>query len=110
MEGRFTTETVEISLLTDLPPTVVSLDVVEVKNGVVQAQPPAAEEPPPIDALLDIVVEMPRRVFVRGRGLDSEWRGRISVQGPAASPAVTGTPELLRGQLSVVRSGGPGGG
>src|SRR3546814_13468192 len=55
VEGRFTTETVEISLLTDLPPTVVTLDVVEVKNGVVQAQPPAAEEPPPIDALLDIV-------------------------------------------------------
>lgn len=102
VEGRFTTETVEISLLTDLPPTVVTLDVVEVKNGVVQAQPPAAAEPPPIDALLDIVVEMPRRVFVRGRGLDSEWRGRISVQGPAASPAVTGTLELVRGQLSVV--------
>ncbi|HEY9549413.1 MAG TPA: translocation/assembly module TamB domain-containing protein, partial [Kiloniellaceae bacterium] len=102
VEGHFTTETVEVSLLTDLPPTVVSLDVVEVKNGVVQAQPPAAEEPPPIDALLDIVVEMPRRVFVRGRGLDSEWRGRISVQGPAASPAVTGTLELVRGQLSVV--------
>src|SRR3546814_8370448 len=45
VEGRFTTETVEISLLTDLPPTVVTLDVVEVKNGVVQARPPAVAEP-----------------------------------------------------------------
>jgi translocation and assembly module TamB len=102
VEGRFTTETVEISLLTDLPPTVVSLDVVEVKDGVVQQPPAAAEQATAVDAVLDIVVEMPRRVFVRGRGLDSEWAGRISVQGPAASPAVTGTLDLVRGQMSVV--------
>jgi translocation and assembly module TamB len=102
VEGRFTTETVEISLLTDLPPTVVSLDVVEVKDGVVQPAPASAERAAAVDAALDIVVEMPRRVFVRGRGLDSEWAGRISVQGPAASPAVTGTLDLVRGQMSVV--------
>jgi translocation and assembly module TamB len=101
VEGRFTTDTVEISLLTDLPPNVVSLDVIEVINGVVQPQ--AEEEPAAgIDALLDIVIEMPRRVFVRGRGLDSEWAGRISVQGPAADPQVTGTLNLVRGQMSVV--------
>jgi autotransporter translocation and assembly factor TamB len=102
VEGRFTTETVEISLLTDLPPTVVSLDVIEMKDGVVQPAPPAAEQATAVDAVLDIVVEMPRRVFVRGRGLDSEWAGRISVQGPAASPVVTGTLDLVRGQMSVV--------
>src|SRR3546814_6727053 len=45
---------------------------------------------------------MPRRVFVRGRGLDSEWSGRLSVQGPASSPSVTGTLDLVRGELSVV--------
>src|SRR3546814_19470399 len=45
---------------------------------------------------------MPRRVFVRGRGLDSEWSGRLSVQGPASSPSVTGTLDLVRGALSVV--------
>src|SRR3546814_10464093 len=43
-----------------------------------------------------------RRGVVRGRGLASEWLGRFSRQGPAASPAVTGTLELVRGQLSVV--------
>src|SRR5690606_1842503 len=99
--GRLTTELVEISLLTDLPPNVVSLDVVEVRNGEVQ-QPPQQSDGTPVSAVLDIIVEMPRRVFVRGRGLDSEWAGRISVQGPADEPAVTGSLELVRGQLSVV--------
>ncbi|MGF1628584.1 MAG: translocation/assembly module TamB domain-containing protein [Kiloniellaceae bacterium] len=102
VEGRFTTETVEISLLTDLPPNVVSLDVIEMKDGVVVERPEEADREPPIDATLDIVVEMPRRIFVRGRGLDSEWAGRISVQGPAAEPTVTGEVNLVRGQLSVV--------
>jgi len=102
VEGRFTTETVEISLLTDLPPDVVSLDVIEIKDGVVAQRPEEADKPPPVDATLDVVVEMPRRIFVRGRGLDSEWAGRISMQGPAAAPAVTGEVNLVRGQLSVV--------
>jgi len=102
VEGRFTTETVEISLLADLPPNVVTLDVIEVQDSVVQQPPQQAQEAPPIDVVLDVVVEMPRRVFVRGRGLDSEWSGRISVQGPASSPSVTGQLDLVRGQLSVV--------
>ena len=102
VEGRFTTETVEVSLLAQLPPNVVSLDVIEVKDGVVQEAPPEAEAAPPVDAELDIIVDMPRRVFVRGRGLDSEWAGRISVQGSAAAPQVTGELNVVRGQMSVV--------
>ncbi|MEQ9607475.1 MAG: translocation/assembly module TamB domain-containing protein, partial [Kiloniellaceae bacterium] len=102
VEGRFTTETVEISLLANLPPNVVSLDVVEMRDGEVVAAPEEAEAPPPVDPVLDIVIDMPRRVFVRGRGLDSEWAGRISVQGPASSPAVSGELNLVRGFLSVV--------
>lgn len=102
VSGRFTTETVEISLLTSLPPNVVSLDVVEVTDGALAAPEEQAEAPPPVDAILDIVIDMPRRVFVRGRGLDSEWAGRLSVQGPATSPAVTGELNLVRGFMSVV--------
>ncbi len=102
VSGRFTTETVEISLLTSLPPNVVSLDIVEVTNGISAVPEEEAETPPPVDAILDIVVDMPWRVFVRGRGLDSEWAGRLSVQGPASAPAVTGELNLVRGFMSVI--------
>lgn len=102
VEARITTDTVEISLLAKLPPDVARLDVIEVKGGVVQDLPQETETVPAIDALLDVVVEMPRRVFVRGRGLDSEWAGRISVKGSAADPVISGEVDLVRGQLSVV--------
>ncbi|WP_193369855.1 translocation/assembly module TamB domain-containing protein [Pelagibius marinus] len=102
IKGRFTTETVEISLAAQLPPNVVKLDVIEVKDGVVQE--PVAEEQaaPPVNAELDIIVDMPGRVFVRGRGLDSDWAGRIVVTGTTAEPSISGEVNLVRGVMSVV--------
>lgn len=102
VKGRFTTETVEISLATQLPPDVVKLDVVEVKDGVVQEAAAEEKAAPPVNAELDIVVDMPKRVFVRGRGLDSEWAGRITVAGTTAEPVISGEVNLVRGQMSVV--------
>ncbi len=102
IKGRFTTETVEVSLATQLPPDVVKLDVIEVKDGVVQEAPAAEKAAPPVNAELDIVVDMPKRVFVRGRGLDSEWAGRIAVAGTTAEPVISGEVNLVRGQMSVV--------
>jgi len=100
--GRITTETVEISLLAALPPDVVSLDVTELKGDAPTNVPQEREAAPPVDPALDIVIDMPRRVFVRGRGLDSEWGGRIAVAGNASAPEVTGEINVVRGQLSVV--------
>jgi len=102
--GTVTTTGVEIQLINQLPPTVVELDVTEI-NGpagtrVVSADRRAAAPPPDID--LDVLVELPRRVFVRGRGLDSEWGGAIKISGTAAEPRADGKLDLVRGQVSVV--------
>ena len=70
--------------------------------GVVQEQPEQLKKGPTVDVALDIIIEMPGRVFVRGRGLDSEWGGRLSVQGTSAEPLVSGEVKVVRGQLSVV--------
>ncbi len=102
VEARITTDTVEISLYANLPPDVARLDIIEVKGGEIQQPPQDAEVEPAFDAALDILVDMPRRIFVRGRGLDSEWAGRISVQGSTADPVISGEVDLVRGQLSVV--------
>ncbi len=50
--------------------------------------------------LLDIAVHVPGRTFVRGRGLDSEWRGDVQVRGTAAAPEVTGALTVAHGTLS----------
>jgi len=102
IKARLTTETVEINLATELPASVATLDVVEIRDGVVQQDPEKEEQAAAVDAELDIVVDMPRRVFVRGRGLDSEWAGRITVEGSSADPKISGNVDLVRGQLSLV--------
>ncbi len=60
--------------------------------------PPGTTALPPI--ALDVTVEAPRAVFVRGRGIDAEFGGSLAVAGTIAAPAVTGGLNLRRGTLS----------
>lgn len=50
---------------------------------------------------LNIAVDAPRAVFVRGRGLDAEVGGRIQVGGTVAAPQIEGGLDLVRGELSL---------
>ncbi len=45
---------------------------------------------------------MPGRVFVRGRGLDSEWGGRLKITGTSAAPKITGSLSAQRGTFDVL--------
>jgi translocation and assembly module TamB len=54
---------------------------------------------PTLDLALDLGIALPRRVFVRGGGLDSEWSGALHIEGTAAAPIVTGTLEIVRGHI-----------
>jgi autotransporter translocation and assembly factor TamB len=51
---------------------------------------------------LDIQIAVPGRIFVRGHGLDSEWRGRISVTGTSETPQIVGSLEALRGTFEFL--------
>ncbi len=67
----------------------------------------AAGDPPtptarPSVARLDIQVNAPNRIFIRGRGLDAEVGGTISLQGPVSSLEPVGGFELIRGRLSIL--------
>jgi len=101
--GKFETRSVEIRLIDRMPPAVASLDVVEAGTAGKEAifrghpQPLAAA----METVLDIGITMPRRVFVRGRGLDSEWSGAFTVTGPAEQPSIDGELTLVRGVMSV---------
>ncbi|MGZ8996813.1 MAG: translocation/assembly module TamB domain-containing protein, partial [Rhodospirillales bacterium] len=46
---------------------------------------------------LDIGVKLPRRVFVRGRGLESEWGGDLRVSGSSADPRLVGVVAVRSG-------------
>jgi len=51
---------------------------------------------------LQLLLDLPNRVFVRGRGLESEWTGRLKVSGTASRPVVVGNLELVRGYLDFM--------
>ncbi len=66
---------------------------------------PSAPKPPPsapIKIALDIKVDMPEQIFIRGRGLDAEWGGSLRISGTAASPVIVGTIAERRGFLDLL--------
>lgn len=51
---------------------------------------------------LDVTVRAPRRVFVRGQGIDAEFAGNVKITGTVADPVADGRFELRRGEVSIL--------
>ena len=65
-----------------------------------QAARPAAPEPP-LSVALDVLVEVPGRLYLRGRGLESELVGRLQALGTLARPEIRGELRTQRGSFSL---------
>jgi len=93
----------DINLPESLPPNVVVLKVVETNSKTGKQPPPApANQPPALPATLDIKIDLPGNIFVRGHGLDSEWRGHLVITGNSAAPVITGSLEQIRGSVDLL--------
>jgi translocation and assembly module TamB len=57
---------------------------------------------PALRIALQIDVEAPARVYVRGRGLESEWGGSLQVRGTADAPIVLGQIAARRGYIDLL--------
>ncbi|WP_136648730.1 translocation/assembly module TamB domain-containing protein [Paracoccus aeridis] len=64
------------------------------------AGPPAT--PPAVAARLDLVIDAPNQVFVRGRGIDAELGGQIRLTGTARNIIPIGQLELIRGRVDLL--------
>ena len=51
---------------------------------------------------LDLVINAPNRIFVRGRGLDAELGGRLQLRGSSASITPSGQISLIRGRFDIL--------
>lgn len=51
---------------------------------------------------LDLTINAPQQIFVRGRGLDAEMGGTLRLEGPASAPEASGLFEMRRGRLSIL--------
>ncbi|MGH8231942.1 MAG: translocation/assembly module TamB domain-containing protein [Steroidobacteraceae bacterium] len=86
----------DINIPHALQPNVAVLKVV--RPG--QAPPP----PPPehrLVAALDLSVDAPRAVFVRGRGVNAEVGGKLHIGGTTAAPDVSGGFDLRNGTVNL---------
>ena len=54
------------------------------------------------DGALNVVVDAPNRIFLRGRGLDAELGGSVTLGGTLAAIVPTGAIQLIRGRLDLL--------
>jgi translocation and assembly module TamB len=99
--GKLRTETVRIDLGAAIPPEVPEIEVKEINGGGASAPPPTK---PSIfsKAALNVALTMPNRIYVSGRGVDSEWSGNFKVAGTIAVPDISGKLTLVRGQAELI--------
>jgi translocation and assembly module TamB len=67
--------------------------------GTPGAKPPPPAPPP--DIALNLTLDAPDQIYVRGRGIDAELGGRIVFAGTAANPLPQGGLKLRRGTFSL---------
>lgn len=94
--GRILIREADIRIPSGLPPSIVTLNVI--RPGQKRTTPPAGPAP---SIGLDLVVDAPNQIFVRGRGVDAELSGQLRIRGSASKPQVGGGFELRRGAVSL---------
>ena len=93
--GHVLVRRADIRIPERLPAAVATLNVR------VAGTPPPAAAPPPAQIALNLTVDAPQQIFVRGRGVDAELGGRLLLAGTTAQPVPSGGFTLRHGQFSL---------
>ncbi len=97
ISGALTIDRAEVAAQTRTPSGVVVMEVVE-RNRPADLKTTLAAPPRTVgDVALDVTLKAPRRVFLRGRGLDIEMSLDARVSGSTARPRLTGVARVVRG-------------
>jgi len=97
LAGTVVARTTNVQIPEKLPP---SIAVLPVRDAGAPPPPP----PPPSTAPnigLNLTLDAPSQVYIRGRGLDAELGGRVVFTGTAAAPVPQGAIRLRRGTFSL---------
>ncbi|MEP0945076.1 MAG: translocation/assembly module TamB domain-containing protein [Rhizobiaceae bacterium] len=79
-----------------------SASVTQTLERLEKATPKARPTSRPSVLRLDVTINAPNQIFVRGRGLDAELGGSIQVTGPVNNVSPIGSFELRRGRLTIL--------
>ncbi|MGA1863818.1 MAG: translocation/assembly module TamB domain-containing protein [bacterium] len=101
LSGNIIVGPAELTIPERLPPEITDMEVIEINR--VEGEDISVPKPKKSNFAeninLSLKIDIPGRVFVRGRGLDSEWKGALQVMGNAQNPSITGTLSIVRGNF-----------
>ena len=102
LSGAVTMNPTEVNIPESLPPGVTSVEVSEIHVEAGDRKTEPAPQTGSFKLNLDVDVTFPERFYVRGVGLDSEWKGAVKVIRTAASPGLKGKLDIVRGRYSFL--------
>ncbi|NPU96951.1 MAG: hypothetical protein HPY51_07010 [Candidatus Omnitrophica bacterium] len=99
--GSLTVDPAEVRIDEPLPVEIRHMEIITIEepNPGSPPPPPPAFLSPGIQADLGLQLDFPNRLFVRGRGLDSEWQGNLTIKGPLQKPVIQGQFSIVRGNF-----------
>ncbi|MBH0237837.1 translocation/assembly module TamB domain-containing protein [Methylobrevis albus] len=110
--GRITIDRAEITIPESFPTSAALLDVRHVlpppnvqrtlERARLTAETRERASAGGISPVLDVRIDAPARIFVRGRGVDAELGGSITLRGVLTNVVPIGSFELIRGRLDII--------
>lgn len=74
----------------------------EIGGKFVKAEDPGKAKAQPFDPELDLTIDSSNKVYIRGRGLESEWEGNLRITGPTSNPRITGGLQIKKGFFDFI--------
>jgi len=108
--GTVVLDRVDITIPEKLPRSIASLSVkhrnapqavVRQNKAIAPKQKPKSQSGGP-EMQLDLAIRAANRIFIRGRGMDAELGGSLTLKGPVSSPVALGRFAMRRGRLSIL--------
>jgi translocation and assembly module TamB len=107
LSGKLQLEKASITVPDRLPTSLREVDIRHVNApAAVRAQLRDNESKKPSEKSssisLDLQLDAPSQIYVRGRGIDAELGGSVTIKGTAATPVVSGGFTMRRGRLTIL--------
>jgi translocation and assembly module TamB len=94
----------ELSIPEGGGPDLPDIDIEEVGGNIINKpkEEQKEQQEQAFDPKLDISIDLPNQVYVRGRGLESEWQGKLDIEGTASQPLITGNLGVKTGYFDFI--------
>ncbi|MBW1782541.1 MAG: translocation/assembly module TamB domain-containing protein [Deltaproteobacteria bacterium] len=102
LSGQIILDRTEVVIPKKLPPDVVVIPVTEINLPLGMSAQGTGPRKGSERLFMDLSLQIPARFFVRGRGLDAEFKGQLTAQGPADNSVIRGTLKVVRGTFQFL--------